>query len=100
MELTRDFEAGVIERIAADPTFASAILDEIDDLLQTGDKAAARGMLRALTAGTIGFEALSRPLSTTGETLQKILLTDSSIATPSLSAIVSALKRELGVPAS
>lgn len=100
MELTRDFEAGIIERIAADPAFASAMLDEIDGLLQTGDEPVARGMLRALTAGTVGFEALSRPLSTTGETLQKILSTDAFTASPSLSAIVNALKRELGVAAS
>ncbi|MES2161649.1 MAG: transcriptional regulator [Pseudomonadota bacterium] len=100
MELTRDFENGITERIAADPTFASAVLDEIDELLQAGDTATARGMLRALIAGTTGFDALSRPLDTASETLHQILATDAPAASPSLSAIVSALKRELGVAAS
>ncbi|MCU6496704.1 transcriptional regulator [Rugamonas sp. A1-17] len=100
MELTRDFERGITERIAADPAFASAVLDEIDELLLAGDDATARGMLRALVMGTIGVDALARPLDTASESLHQILSTDVAFPSPGLSAIVSALKRELGVAAS
>ncbi|GJJ01015.1 hypothetical protein RugamoR64_15530 [Duganella rhizosphaerae] len=100
MELTRDFETGIVDRIAADPAFANAMLDEVEEALKASGDGAARGMLRALIAGTIGFEALSRPLSTTGEALQTSLLTDDSTMPPPLSAILAALKRELGVAAS
>jgi hypothetical protein len=100
MELTRDVEAGIGERINTDPAFAIAILDEIDELIVAGDDEVARGMLRIMTVATIGFDALSHPLSITGEMLRGILSADSPPTKPSLSAVVSALKRELGVAAS
>jgi hypothetical protein len=100
MELTQDVETGLIERVAADPAFANAMLDEIGELLLAGEEAAARGMLRVVVAGTTGFDVLSRPLAMTGEALRRALLTDSLATGPSLSAIFSALKRELGVAAS
>ena len=100
MELMRDFETGIVERIERDPAFARALLDEVNELLAVGDDGPVRGMLRALIKGTVGFDYLSRPLSMTGETLRQMLSANSKPAIASLSAIASALKREFGATAS
>lgn len=100
MELTRDFEVGVVERIERDPAFARAMLDEVSELLAAGDDEPVPGMLRALIKGTVGFDYLSRPLSMTSETLRQILSANSEPTIACLSAIASALKQEFDMTAS
>ena len=97
MELMRDFEAGIVERIERDPAFARAMLDEVNALLAAGDDEPVPGMLRVLIKGTVGFDYLSRPLSMTGETLRQMLSASSHPAITSLSAIANALKLEFGM---
>jgi hypothetical protein len=59
MALTRDFIETVAARVARDPTFAKALLDEAATLFLNGDPHAARLVLRDLVNASVGFEALA-----------------------------------------
>ena len=97
MELTQDFDIGIIERVDRDPLFARAMLDEVNELLAVGDYEPVPGMLRVLIMGTVGFDYLARPLSMAGDMLSQMLSAGSHPSTASLSAIASALKLEFGI---
>lgn len=100
MELTVDFEAGIIEQIRQDPLFANALLDEVDEVFLAKDSSPAQGMLRVLVTGTVGFDSLANQLSMTSKSLRTLLAPETEVAPASLSAIAKALKLALGVAAS
>lgn len=100
MELTVDFETGIIEQIRQDPLFANALLDEVDGALLEKDSSPAQGMLRVLVIGTVGWDSLANQLSMTSKSLRKLLAPESEVDTTSLSAIAKALKLAIGVAAS
>lgn len=100
MELTQDFDVGIIERLQRDRAFATALLDEIEETLRESEYGVARDMLRTLVAGTVGFDGLSTALSMTGDRLSYLLSTKEKSSPEDLSAIASALKRAFGVAAS
>ena len=56
MALTRDFKRTVSERIARDPSFARAVLDEAASLFLNGQPETARLTLRELVNATVGFD--------------------------------------------
>lgn len=100
MELTQNYDVGIIARIQSERAFAEALLAEVNETLGNNEYPVAQELLRVLVLGTVGFDALSRSLSMTSENLQRIL--EAAIPPPlaRLSAIVSALKRALGVTTS
>lgn len=100
MELTQDFEVGIIERIQRDRAFAEALLDEIEETLRESEYGVAQDMLHTLVTGTLGFDALSNSLSMTSETLTHMLSSKAKTSPEDLNAIASALKRAFGVSAS
>lgn len=100
MELTQNYDVGIIARIQSERAFAEALLAEVNETLGNNEYPVAQELLRVLVLGTVGFDALSSSLSMTSENLQGIL--EAAIPPPlaQLSAIVSALKRALGVTTS
>ncbi|RZT08741.1 hypothetical protein SAMN05216319_2843 [Duganella sp. CF402] len=100
MELTADFETGLIEQVRQDPLFANALLDEVGELILAKENFPAQGMLRVLVNATVGLDTLAEALSMTGPSLRKLLSQDTDIDTASLQAITQALKLALGVAAS
>lgn len=100
MELTQDFEVGIIERIQRDRAFAEALMDEVEETLGECEYGVARGMLRTLVTGTIGFDALSETLSMTSETLIHMLSSTATTSPGELGAIASALKHKFGMASS
>lgn len=97
MELTVDFETGMIEQIRQDPLFATTLLDEVNEVLTEKDSSPAQSMLRVLVMGTVGFDSLAHQLSMTTTALQKSLAHGADIDTANLGAIAQALKLALGV---
>lgn len=100
MELTQNYDIGIIERLRRDRAFAEAMLTEVEETLGNGEYATAQELLRVLVLGTVGFGGLSRSLSMTAKKLQEVLETPSPSVSGQLSAIAKALKLALGVAAS
>jgi hypothetical protein len=61
MALTRDFKRTVSERIARDPSFARALLDEAASLFLNGEPETARLTLRELVKPPWGSSGWRRP---------------------------------------
>lgn len=100
MELTQNYDIGVIERIRRERAFVEGLLDEVDETLDSKEYPVAQELLRVLVLGTVGFSALSRSLSMRSETLQEILETAEPPDPAHLNAIACALKRALDVTTS
>jgi DNA-binding phage protein len=100
MELTVDFETGIIEQIRTDQAFTNALLDEVEEVLSEDENEPAQGILRVLVTGTIGFDTLAKFLSMSGQSIQQLLSQEIPPDTTSLKAITKALRLALGVAAS
>ncbi len=100
MELTQNYDIGIIERIKSERAFAEALLDEVDETSNTKEYPVTQELLRVLVIGTVGFDALSHSLLMTGEKLQHLLEADSPPTPSQMSAITKALKLAMGVAAS
>lgn len=59
MPLTRDFKETVHARVARDPAFCAALLEEGVECLLAGDMETGKAVLRDDFKATIGFEGLS-----------------------------------------
>jgi DNA-binding phage protein len=99
MELA-GFEVGIVERIQREPAFAVALMTEVNEAFAEDENNIAKGILRVLTFGTVGFSALAQSLSLTAETLQQLLSQDATPDAASLRAVEKALRLALGVAAS
>lgn len=73
MTLTRDFRQTVAERVARDPDFAKALLDEAVTLFLCGEPDAARLVLRDLVNSTLGFEKLAELIHKPSKSLHRML---------------------------
>jgi len=100
MELTQNYDIGIIERIKRERAFAEALLDEVDETSENKDYSVTQELLRVLIIGTIGFGRLSHALSMTSEKLQELLESATPPAPGQMSSITKALKLALGVAAS
>ena len=57
MSLTRDFKETIRARIARDPGFREALLEEAVECLLSGDVDTGKSVLRDYINATIGFQA-------------------------------------------
>lgn len=97
MELTQNYDIGIIERIKRERAFVKALLAEVDETLGNEEYPVAQELLRVLVLGTVGFNPLSDSLSMTGVALQEILEATPPPPPAHLRAIATALKRALDV---
>ncbi len=97
MGLTRDFKLTVVERVASDPAFANALLDEAATLFLNGEVETSRLILRDLVNATLGFEQLSKLTFKPSKSLLRMLSPAGNPTMDNLGAIFSALRERLGV---
>ena len=97
MALTRDFKETVVSRVAWDPKFAKALLDEAATLFLNGEPEAARLILRDLVNATVGFEGLAQKTSMSSKSLHRMLSERGNPSMDSLAAIFDAVRSKLKV---
>jgi len=97
MTLTRDFKQTVVERVARDPAFAKALLDEAATLFLSGEPDTARLILRELVNATVGFESLAELTHKPSKSLHRMLSPRGNPSMDNLAAIFSAIRNWLKV---
>jgi DNA-binding phage protein len=97
MALTRDFKLTITERVAREPAFAKALLDEAATLFLNGEPEAARLILRDLVNATVGFEGLADVTSKPSKSLHRMLSRRGNPSMDNLAAIFGAVRARLGV---
>lgn len=97
MALTRDFRETIASRIANDPEFATAMLDEAATLFLNGDADIAKAILRDLVNATIGFQALAESVCKPVKSLHRMLSQSGNPTMSNLAAIFATLTRALHV---
>ena len=97
MTISRDFNETVIARVARDPEFAKALLDEAASLFLNGEPETARVVLRDLVNATIGFENLAVQTSLPSKSLHRMLSASGNPTMNNLTAIFNILRKQLNV---
>jgi DNA-binding phage protein len=97
MALTRAFKETVAKRVAEDPAFARALLDEAIHLFIDGEPEIAKSILRDLINATIGFEALALEIDRPAKSLHRMLSETGNPTMTNISIIFAAVKKELRV---
>lgn len=97
MTLTREFKQTVVERVARDPDFAKALLDEAATLFLSGEPDAARVILRDLVNATVGFEHLAELTRKPSKSLHRMLSPKGNPSMDNLAAIFGAVRDWLKV---
>lgn len=97
MALTRDFRQTVAARVARDPAFARAMLDEAGTLFLNGEPETARMMLRDLVNATVGFEQLGRLTGKPAKSLHRMLSVNGNPSMDNLATIFDVLRGALKV---
>ncbi|HKQ11000.1 MAG TPA: transcriptional regulator [Rhizomicrobium sp.] len=97
MALTREFKHTVSARVARDPAFAKALLEEAANLFLNGETNAARLVLRDLVNASVGFEALAAATHTPSKSLHRMLSERGNPRMDNLAAIIGVMQKRLGV---
>jgi DNA-binding phage protein len=97
MALTRDFKRTVSERVARDPSFARALLDEAGSRFLNGEPESARLVLRELVNSTVGFERLAAATGRPAKSLHRMLSASGNPSMDNLAVIFDAVRRNLRV---
>ena len=97
MALTRNFKETVADRVARDPAFAKALLDEAATLFLNGDPHTARLVLRDLVNASIGFERLALETKTPSKSLHRMLSDRGNPSMDNIAAIFGVVRKRLGV---
>jgi DNA-binding phage protein len=97
MALTRNFKQTVVERVARDPEFAKALLDEAATLFLSGEPETARLILRDLVNATLGFEQLASLTDKPSKSLHRMLSPKGNPSMDNLAAIFGAVRANLKV---
>jgi DNA-binding phage protein len=97
MALTRNFKQTVIERVARDPEFAKALLDEAATLFLSDEPETARLILRDLVNATLGFEQLAELTDKPSKSLHRMLSPKGNPSMDNLAAIFGVMRVRLKV---
>jgi DNA-binding phage protein len=97
LALTRDFKKTVVARVARDPDFAKALLDEAATLFLNDEPETARIILRDLVNATVGFEQLAKLTDTPSKSLHRMLSAKGNPSMDNLAAIFGAVGNRLSV---
>lgn len=97
MTLTRNYKHTIAQRVARDPAFAKALLDEAATLFLSGEPEAARVILRELVSATVGFEGLAELTRKPSKSLHRMLSPKGNPSMDNLAAIFGAIRACLKV---
>jgi DNA-binding phage protein len=97
MALTRDFRETIQERAQREPAFRQALLKEGLQLINTGDFATGRAILRNYINATIGFPALAKKTNISSPSLQRMFGPKGNPSAQNLFGVIAALQQAEGV---
>ena len=97
MSATRDYTETIHECIREEPAFATGLLEEALSLFLNDEPDVTRLLLRDLVNATLGFERLADEVGRPSKSLHRMLSAKGNPTMNNLAAIISALRRELGV---
>lgn len=97
MVLARDFKETVKERVARDPAFAMAMLDEAATAFLNGEPHVARLILRDLVNASVGFEKLAAETNRPSKSLHRMLSEKGNPSMDNLASIFGAVRKRFGV---
>ena len=97
MGITRDYKDTINERVARDPAFTAALLDEAITLFLNGEPEVARLVLRDLVNATVGFEQLALEVDKPSKSLHRMLSARGNPTMDNLTKIIGILRINLGL---
>ena len=97
MGLTRDFRETIRERAQREPAFRQRLLREGLQLINSGDFATGRAILRNYINATIGFPELARATRISSSSLQRMFGPSGNPSAEHLFGVIAALQRAEGV---
>jgi len=97
MVLTRDFRETIRERAQREPAFRQSLLREGMQLLNDGDFATGRAILRNYINATIGFPELSRLTKIPSPSLHRMFGPSGNPRAENLFGVIGHLRRMEGV---
>jgi DNA-binding phage protein len=97
MALTRDFRDTIRERAKREPAFRQALLREGLQLINAGDFAIGRGILRNYINATMGFPDLARETKIPSASLQRMFGPNGNPSAQNLFGVIAALQKAEGV---
>jgi DNA-binding phage protein len=97
MALTRDFRETIRERAQREPAFRQSLLREGLQLINTGDFATGRAILRNYINATIGFSRLARATKIPSPSLQRMFGPKGNPSAQNLFGVIAALQKAEGV---
>ncbi len=97
MPLTRSFNDLIKSRVAADPAFRQALLQEAVQTMLDGDVATAKSVLRDYINATIGFERLAAATGTPAKSLMRMFGRQGNPTAENLLGVISVLQKQTGV---
>lgn len=96
MALTRKYKETVLARIKRDPKFARALYAEAMNAILEGEIAEGLSMLRDLVHAEITFKKLARQTGFDEKSLHRMLSGRGNPTVRSLSAVVRAIREDVG----
>ena len=97
MALTRDFRDTIRERAQREPAFRQNLLREGMQLINDGDFATGRAVLRNYINATIGFPKLARITKIPSPSLQRMFGPSGNPTVQNLFGVIGHLQRQEGV---
>ncbi|MCU1227041.1 MAG: hypothetical protein JWQ42_5134 [Edaphobacter sp.] len=97
MALTRDFRDTIRERAQREPAFRQALLREGLQLINAGDFATGRGILRNYINATMGFPELARETKIPSPSLQRMFGPNGNPSAQNLFGVIAVLQKAEGV---
>ena len=97
MPLTRDFKVTVRDRIARDPAFRNALLEEGVECLLSGEVDVGKSVLRDYVNATIGFQELGGLTHKSPKSLMRMLGPSGNPQARNLFEIIGCLQEREGL---
>jgi DNA-binding phage protein len=97
LALTRDFRETIRERAQCESAFRRSLLLEGLRLINNGDFATGRSILRSYINATIGFTKLARKTKIPSPSLQRMFGPKGNPSTANLFGVIAALQKAEGV---
>ena len=97
MALTRDFRDTIRERAQREPAFRLGLLQEGLELINNGDFATGRAILRNYINATIGFPELAKATNISSPSLQRMFGPSGNPRAENLFGVIAHLQQQEGV---
>lgn len=93
MPLTREFKETIKARVARDPKFRAALLEEALEQMLAGDMTTGKAVMRDYINATVGFERLARDTGTPAKSLMRMFSAGGNPRADNLFAVINQLQK-------